>query len=123
MDYESEDSELVRSLPEEFVSFYRTANGLQSVWFNILPVFSKESPKSTWDSLSRANNPKTTRFFNGDPELLKRFIVFAEIGGGYCACIERDTGSIWFEDDDGIHETDMSLREFIEVTLAEVTDL
>jgi hypothetical protein len=114
---------IISDLPSDFLSFYRVTNGLRSEWFNMLPLHSPSDLKNTWNSLNRANNPSTTRFFGADDELMKRFFIFAEIGGGYCASIDRNDGSIWYEDEEGIHQTDLNLKEFIETTLREVAEL
>jgi hypothetical protein len=52
----------------------------------------------------------------GDPDLLRRFLVFADIGNGFAA-IDRGDGSIWYEEasDEEIRQTDLNLREFVEV--------
>lgn len=103
----------------EFKSFYEVTNGIRSEIFNVFPTYSNYDIKNTWDSLERVNNPKTTRFLNNDNDLLGRFFIFAEVGGGHCACVDRDDGSIWYEDNEGIHQTDLDLRQFIEASLLE----
>jgi hypothetical protein len=111
------------SFPDDFGTLSEVTNGLRSDWFHLLPFHSPDDVKDTWDSLNRANDPTTTRFLGRDDELMKRFFIFAEIGGSHCACIDRKDGSIWFEDDEGLHQTDMDLREFVETTLREVAEL
>jgi len=122
-----QDSEKISNfflgLPAGFASLYGVTNGLQSEWFNLVPFYSPDDVKNTWDSLSRANDPRNTRFLGGDEALMGRFFVFAEIGAGCCACIERNDGSIWFEDDESLHQTDLDIGDFIEATLREVAEL
>ena len=113
----------IGKLPADVRWFYRTTNGLRYEWFNVLPVEQKNDIKHTWDGIKRANNVSTSKFQGFTPELLKRFLIVAEIGGGYCACICRDDGSLWFEDADGIHQTDLTFAEFLETTLREVAEL
>lgn len=57
----------------------------------------------------------------GDPDLLRRFLVFADIGSGFAA-LDRSDGSIWFQEvGDDLFQTDLSFWEFVEtmVTNAE----
>mgnify|MGYP003575851395 CR=1 FL=1 len=113
---------VLSELADDFVSLYAISNGLRSEGFQLLPMYSPEDPKGTWDSLERANEIASTRFLHADPVLLERFFIFAEIGGGCCACILREDGGIWFEDDEGIHQTDLDLRGFVETMLWEDGD-
>lgn len=115
--------QLFSGLPSDLVAIYKVTNGLVSEWFHMLPIYSPENAKNTWDSLERANEATSTRFLGGDEERMERFFIFAEIGGGNCACIQRKDGSIWFEDEEGIHQTDLNLRDFVETMLQEVADL
>lgn len=123
IEFSEQTSNLFSGLPSDFVSLYGAANGLRSDWFNILPIHSPDDVKNTWDSLNRANDPSTTRFFGGDDDLMKRFFIFAEIGGGCCASCDRNDGTIWYEDDEGIHQAEFDLKEFIGTTLREVAEL
>ena len=111
------------NVPGFVYEFYRACNGLESDWFVILPLEDASDMRRTWNSIGRANDVDKTRFLGGDPELLERFLVFASLSGLTCAVVDRQTGSIWFEEDGDLHETDMALEEFIEVTLKEVRDL
>ena len=108
-------------LPDELADFFRSSNGLSSEWFKVFPIYDKSDPKRTWDSLEAVNSSKS-RFFGGDLEFMKRFLVFADIGGGRCAAFDRLDGTIWFEEDE-LHQTNLSLEEFIETSLREVRDL
>lgn len=114
---------VVGELPKDLHFFYKVTNGLRYEWFNLLPLEDPTSIKETWDGLKRANNLETTKFFGRNPELLKRFLIFAEISGGHCACVDRQDGSIWFQDAEGIHQTNLTLSEFLETTLREVAEL
>jgi len=117
-----EVSDRLGPVPNDLVEFFSLTNGLVHEWFRVLPLEDATNPKRTWDSIERANDPSTTRFLDGDRDLLERFLVFAEIGGGNCAMIDRTDMSIWYEEDD-LHQTDMTLVEFLEVEFREVRDL
>lgn len=109
------------SLPPSFVGFYKHCNGLTCEWFRFFPISDPSSPKKTWDSLDLANS-KQSRYFNGDVDFLSRFLVFADISGGQCASCDRNDESIWYQEDE-LHQTDMTLEEFIEMSLREVAEL
>ena len=102
---------------------YAITNGLTYEWFDLLPIENLKDIKNTWNSLQRANNITKTNFFERDEGLLNQFYIIASIGGGNCACINKNDSTIWFEDDEGIHQTDMSLIEFIETCLKGVKNL
>ncbi len=114
---------VVGRLPDDLRSFYLVTNGLRYEWFNILPIEQRTNINETWDGLKRANNKLTTRFLGRSDELLRKFLIFAEIGGGHCACISRKDSFIWFQDADGIHETELTLPELLESSLREVAEL
>jgi hypothetical protein len=84
--------------------------------FRLYSVFDPTDLKRTWESLERANDPEKTRALGGDPSLLGRFLVFADIGNGH-ALWDRTDGSIWFEEagDDQVRQTDLDLPRFIEL--------
>jgi len=105
----------VGQLPDELRDLLRRSNGLVCRSFRLYSAFDREKPKKTWESLQRANDPAKTHALGGDRELLGRFLVFADIGGGH-ALFERSSGSIWFEEppDDQVRQTDLGLREFVE---------
>jgi hypothetical protein len=109
----------IGSIPLALKRFYEVTNGLSVDSLYVLPIERAESPKQTWDSLGRANDPRTTRFLEWDSTILKRFLVFADIGGEHCAAFDREDGSIWYEDDSGFHQTDLDLAGFIEASLRE----
>jgi hypothetical protein len=102
--------------------FYLLTNGLDKEWFQIFPLVDAANIKKTWESLSRANTLGETPYLRNHPELLERFLVFASISGGNCAVLDRTDQSIWFQED-GLHQTDFSLYEFIETELREVAEL
>jgi hypothetical protein len=53
-----------------------------------------------------------------DPDLLARFLTFADIGNGV-ALLDRTDGTIWFTEshDDEIHQIDLTLPEFIQTMI------
>ena len=111
---------VVGPLPLPLRGLLSATNGIEAEIFRVLPIFDEVNPKSTWDSLERANSPNTSRFLDGDEELLAQFIVFADIGGGRCAAFGRDDGAIWFEGVDDLCQTDLELWEFVESSLVEL---
>ncbi|MDJ0609255.1 MAG: hypothetical protein QNJ67_09785 [Kiloniellales bacterium] len=110
-------------LGPEFEELYSVANGLGLDWFVVLPIYDPSNPKTTWDSLQRANDQDHSKHQIAEMGFLDRFTIFAEIGGGAFAACERSDGSIWYEEDGELHQTDLSLWTFIETCLWEVADL
>jgi hypothetical protein len=113
----------IGNLPDDIKSFYQATNGLRYEWLNLFPIEMQNDIADTWDGLRRANDKEKTKFLSGDESLLSQFLVIAEIGGGYCACVDRKDGSIWIEDREGMHQTTLTLLEFIETTVREVSEL
>ena len=113
----------VLGLAEEFYVLYMISNGLNFGRFRMLPIESSEDPKRTWDSLQRANNPKLSKYLGADVGLLKRLAVFADIGFGDCAAFDRQEPSIWYEEDGELHQTQVTLLEFLETNLREAAEL
>lgn len=111
----AEAERAVGAIPPELREVLAQSNGLVCRSFRLLSVFDPEQPKKSWESLQRANDQETTEALGGDQELLARFLVFADIGGGV-AVWDRVEGSIWFEEarSDQLRQTDLSLREFVE---------
>lgn len=109
-------------LSQDFIELYGVTNGLTFEWFRLLPIRDDSNVKSTWDSIQKANDTELSKFVV-DEEFLERFVVFAEIGGGACAVFDKTDGSIWYEEDGDLNQTDLSLGEFIETCLREVSDL
>ncbi len=103
-------------------AFYKVTNGLEEDWFCIFPLKDSANSKKTWNNLERANDVNRTEYLREHPELLERFIIFASIGGGNCAVFDRTDGSIWYQED-GLHQTDLSLFDFISTELREVKEL
>lgn len=103
------------AIPQDLKDFLAQSNGLACRSFRLYSAFDHDLPKKTWESLQRANDPSTTQALGANEELLLRFLVFSDIGSG-AAVWDRTQGTIWFEDadDDQLHETDLSLREFVE---------
>ena len=102
--------------------FYAFTNGLDKDWFRVFPLEDKSNLKKTWDSLGRANDPAKTRYLREHAELLDSFLVFAEISGGNCALLDRNDKSIWYQDQ-GLHQTDMSLIDFLQAEFLEVSEI
>jgi hypothetical protein len=93
------------------------SNGLVARSFRLFSALDSQHIKKTWESLQRANRGPSAVF--KDPSFAKRFLVFGDIGNGF-AMIDRNDQTVWFmkNEDDEIHQTDFSFREFIE-TMAE----
>ena len=122
------DEDNIRSVVEglelgkEFVDFYIVTNGLSLGWFRVLPIQDRSRTKKTWDSLQRANDPKTTKY-DLDEQFLERFTAFADIGARECAVYDKTDGTIWYEEGQEYHQTNLSLEGFIELCLKEATEL
>jgi hypothetical protein len=112
----------LKRLPPELEGLYRVTNGLSANAFKILPIEDPADTKRTWDGICRANDPRATRFLARSSELLDRFIVFADIGVGRAAAIDRTEGSIWYEEEGQLKQTDLSLCDFVEASLREIAD-
>jgi hypothetical protein len=110
-------------LPYDLLAVLFITNGLTSGWFSLLPLHDATDVKRTWDSLQRANDLKTTRFLDRDETLLSRFLVFAALDAGGCAVIDRADGSLWYEEQGELHQTNLSLKDFVTTCLREVKDL
>lgn len=108
------------NLPRDLEDFYSVTNGLKCGWFEILPIENPERIKQTWDGISRANNVKTTKFLNASPDLLKQFLIFADIGALKCAAFNKKDFTIWYEDEGQLNQTDLNLKSFIDIVLLEV---
>ena len=107
---------LIGPFPKILKDLYEITNGIEADNFRFLPVFNNNNIKLTWDSINRANNVNDTKF-SLNKELLDRFIIFAEIGALHCAFMDKKDETIWFEDDEGYHQTDLQLEEFITICL------
>jgi hypothetical protein len=105
---------IVGPVAPEQRELYSIANGLSCRSFRLFPVFVESAARKTWDSIQRANNP--TDAFSGDVSLLKRFLVFADIGNGF-AMIDRTDGSLWFEEanSDDLRQTDLDFRGLVDL--------
>ena len=105
-------------LPVLLRDLLQQTNGLVCRSFCLYPVFDPSRPKKTWESIQRVNDPRTTRALAADADLLKRFLVFADIGNGFAA-MDRNDGTIWFEEESGssFDQIDLDLREFVEVMI------
>jgi hypothetical protein len=107
-----ENSQKNLNFSEELKGFLMETNGMSHERFKILPLFDKNDPKFTWDSLERANDIATTKF-GVDKELLEDFVVFAELEGLTCAMMSKKDGKIWYEDSEGFNSTSLTLEDFI----------
>lgn len=107
----------------ELEKLYTIANGLSAEWFTLFPVEDPQNLKKTWNGIQWANSIEKTPYLQRNADLLRRFLVFAEIGGGKVAVIDRGDGSIWFEEDGKLSQTDLRLEEFIELSLKKVSEL
>lgn len=111
------------NFPEPLREFYQSFNGLTSGWFALLAVENPDDIKHTWDGIQRANDPLKTKYLDGDTALLQRFLVFAHLDALQCAAYDRSDGSIWYEQESELVQTDLSLEQFIETCLREVKGL
>jgi hypothetical protein len=109
-------------IPGQLHQLYASTNGLVYEWFTILPLEDPHNMKRSWDSLQRANDVRTSRF-EVDPDFLQRFLVFADIGGGKYAALDRSDCSIWYEEANQLHQLDVGLADFIETVLREGDEL
>ncbi|MCP3994788.1 MAG: SMI1/KNR4 family protein [bacterium] len=114
----SEASSALR-IPRSLQELYRACNGLELEWFRLFPLEDQGNLKRTWDSLERANDHQIARFLGGNKGLLDRFLVFASMAVDSCACLERETGAIWYQAAEKLHDTDFVLNEFIASSLRE----
>lgn len=112
----------VVGLPAALEELYAVTNGLSAGSFKILPLEDTADIKRTWDSVQRANDAQSTKFLARSPELLKRFVVFADIGVGQAAVFDRTDGSIWYEESGELRQTDLSLEAFVESVLREIAE-
>lgn len=105
------------SIPISLAELYRHANGLGKVWFRVLPIEDEKNIKKTWDGIRRANLKREEQL---GPELLERFLLFAEIGDGRYGLMDRSDQSIWLETENDLERTNLDLPQFIELSLKEV---
>jgi hypothetical protein len=113
----------IEEFPGDLESFLKSTNGLAAGSFKMLPLEDSRDIKRTWDSLQRANDPRSTRFLGRSPQLLERFIVFADIGVGRAAALDRTDGSIWYEEEGELRQTDLTLEGFIDSLVREIASL
>ena len=106
-------------IPKDLKDFYKVTNGLFCENFYILPIEDYQNIKKTWESINRANNQEMTPYLNANPDLLKKFIIFSDIGFLQACAFNRENNSIWFEEDGELYETNLNLGQFIEGMLAE----
>lgn len=101
---------------------YLACNGFTGEWLNLLPIENPRDVTRTWNGLRLANDPMKSRYLNKHIELLPRFLIFADIGNGCAAAIDRNDGSVWYEEDNELHQTDLSLPDFLVTCLREERD-
>ena len=107
------------ALPAGLDSLYEATNGISYEWFEILPLYDEKSIKKTWDSLQKANSLDASKF-DVDEEFLRTFLIFADIGGGDYAAIDRRDGAIWYAEGDELHRTDLDLAGFLQACFKDV---
>lgn len=117
----AEAENVVGPLPAELSELLTISNGIACRSFRLYSAFDRTHVKKTWESLQRANDSSKTQALGGDQELLSRFLVIADIGNGF-AVWDRTDSTIWFEEihDENLHQTDLSLREFVELMVQNV---
>ena len=108
---------------EELCDFYTATNGLSAEWFVIFPILDSTDITHTWNDLRRVNSLTSSPYLAADPSLFNRFFVFSDIGATQCATIDRQDGTIWFEQDGEMHQTSLDLKGFVERCLLEVKEL
>ena len=113
--------QIIGELPGDLKELLRITNGVSAHSFKLFPVLDRNDVRSTWESLQRVNDPTTTSYLANDADLLRRFLVFSDIGGGDCAVIDRKDQSIWYEEDGDLHQTDLDVVSFVEASLKEQT--
>lgn len=106
----------------DIFGLYSVTNGLSLDPVEVFPIEDPKDVRNTWRGVRRVNDPSTTSNLGGDQDLLKRFFVFAHIGGGCCAAIDREDGSLWYEEAGEFHQTTLSTAEFIDACLKEASE-
>jgi len=102
----------------DFINFYSLTNGLSLQWLTILP--NSEVPAAPFITLREANDVTRTPYLGANDDLLSRFAVFADIGGGSVAAVEKSNGIIWHEEDGELVQTTLDLESFILTCLREM---
>ena len=103
---------------ETLFEFYKYTNGLNVRWLTIFPC--TNVPPTPAVKLLDANDIYLTSYLGGSEELLEIFVVFADIGDEAVAVIDRRDGTIWYEEDGELVQTDLSLQSFISTCLMEM---
>ncbi len=106
----------------DILGLYSETNGLSLNDFKLFPLEDPNDVRHTTRGVRRANDPQSSTYLGGDEGLLQRFFVFADFGNGCCAVIDREDGSLWYEEDGDLHQTDLPTAEFIELCLKEASE-
>jgi hypothetical protein len=102
----------------DFVSIYTHTNGFCIRWLTFFACV--EEPGSPTMSLHDVNKHDASPYFDGNPAILDRFFVFADIGNNSAAVLDRADGSIWYESDGELAQTDLTLMDFITTCLRDM---
>lgn len=106
-------------IPEALRKLYAVSNGLVAESVRVRPIETSADAHGTWDGLARANDPARTGLPARNPELLRRFLVFAVVSGDAPVAFDRGDESIWYQDGAELHQTSLSLAEFIQDSVRE----
>ncbi len=106
-------------LPEDLKRFYKVTNGFEYENFTIFPLLNKDNLKRTWDSLEKANAPKSTKFKIPAEDFLSKFLIFGSLEGMDMMLYDKEDSSLWYEDQEGYHKTNLTLIKFIEGMISE----
>ena len=105
------------AIPASLRDLYGVSNGLTAESLRVLPIETPDDVKRTWEGLRRANDPTKTRFLGRDLALLRRFLVFAVVAGDVPVVLDREDGSIWYQEGADLEQTSLSLTEFVQQAL------
>jgi hypothetical protein len=110
----------VGPLPAPLRQLLAVSNGLRCGRIRVFSAFDERLPKKTWESVQRANDPEKTRALGRSPELLRRFLVFADVGNCYLLW-DRTDGTVWYDRvrDADIHRTCVGLLDVLAGAIAE----
>lgn len=95
----------------EISELYSVCNGLSLKWLTILPI--SDGTATAFTSIQLANQTESSPYLSGSAELLDRFLIFADIGNGACAAIDRIDSSIWYQDGEDFRHAPITILEFL----------